>query len=152
VEFALVLPILMCLLLGMLTAGFALSQKNSVTNAVREGARLGATLPEGTSWDTWATLVRDRVVDVSGGDVENDEVCVQIKSWSGGSGATLGSWPAGSCPLTAAPPSVPASTPDGTCVVLVWARMTATLEAFFFSRDLTMDARAVGQYERSECP
>ena len=44
VEFALTLPLLMCLILGVITGGITLNQKIAVTNGVREGSRFGATL------------------------------------------------------------------------------------------------------------
>src|SRR5918994_2890256 len=75
VEFALIAPLLFALLLGAITGGLALSRKNSMTNAAREGARLGATLPaEGT----WAADVRDRVADLSAGDVTVGQICVAL--------------------------------------------------------------------------
>lgn len=154
VEFALVLPLLMALILGGITGGTALGEKNSMTNAAREGARLGATLPEGASWDSWAAIVRDRVVELAGGDLTNSQTCVEIVEWNAATStqSVLGDWPAdGSCGL-GGEPSVPAHTPDGTCVVKVWAERTAELDAMFFSTDLTLRARAVGRYERPECP
>ena len=45
VEFALILPILVMLLLGIITGAEAYGQKLSLTNGAREGARYGATLP-----------------------------------------------------------------------------------------------------------
>jgi hypothetical protein len=45
VEFAIVLPALMMILLGLLTGGITLNRKIAVTNGVREGSRYGATLP-----------------------------------------------------------------------------------------------------------
>ena len=38
VEFALVLPLLVCLLLGIFTGGIALNQKAAVSSGVREGS------------------------------------------------------------------------------------------------------------------
>lgn len=147
VEFALLLPVLACILLGMTTGGLALATKNSMTNAVREGARLGATLDGSSDWDVWATSVRDRVVEVSGGDVENGDVCVQMLE----APATVrGSWPAGACPAGAAP-STPSGVSAGTCIVKVWAEESANLNAFFFSRDVTLEANAVGLYELGAC-
>ncbi|MFP5580169.1 MAG: TadE family protein [Acidimicrobiia bacterium] len=52
VEFALLAPVLFALLLGMITGGLSLSRKNSMENAVREGARFGATLNEDSSWSS----------------------------------------------------------------------------------------------------
>jgi hypothetical protein len=47
VEFALILPLLVMLLLGIVTGAQAYGQKLSITNASREGSRYGATLPVG---------------------------------------------------------------------------------------------------------
>ena len=44
-EFAVVLPIMLSLLLGIVTSGTALNRSNSINNAARESARFGATLP-----------------------------------------------------------------------------------------------------------
>lgn len=45
VEFALILPLLVMLLLGIVTGADAYGQKLSLANGAREGARYGATLP-----------------------------------------------------------------------------------------------------------
>lgn len=152
VEFALLAPVLFALLLGMITGGLALATKNSMTNAVREGGRLGATLPGVADWDAWAADVKDRVVELAGGDLEADEVCVEMVSIDSSGDSTEGSWPASGCDLPMAMPTTPSSAPDGSCLVKVWAQRSATLNALAFSRSLTLEAKAVGQYERSECP
>jgi hypothetical protein len=155
VEFALIAPVLFSLLLGTVTGGLALATKSSMTNAVREAGRLGATMPEGSSWDTWATLVRDRAVELSGGDLTTGRVCVEIVQWNGSasppSETVLGRWPATSCGITGEP-AVPASTADGACVVKVWAERSAEVNALFFQRTVDLRASAVGRYERAECP
>jgi Flp pilus assembly protein TadG len=43
VEFALVLPLLVMFLMGIITGGFAYFEKISTADAMREGARFGAT-------------------------------------------------------------------------------------------------------------
>ena len=80
VEFALVLPILVALLLGVTTAGLAYNKKLNMTYATREGARFGATVPPTQSWTsgTWASNVRDLVVARSGGDLAAADVCVSL--------------------------------------------------------------------------
>ena len=80
VEFALVLPILVALLLGITTAGLAYNKKLNMTYATREGARFGATAPPSQSWSsgTWASNVRDVVVARSGGDLTAADVCVSL--------------------------------------------------------------------------
>ncbi len=152
VEFALLAPVLFSLLLGMVTGGLALSYKNSMTNAIREGARLGATLPKDDTdgWDGWAHDVKDRVVSLAADDIGEDEVCVQIIK-VGASPPELGGWPSGGCTLSMVPPATPASAAPGSCLVKVWGERTANLNALFFSRDVTLTGSAVGLYERSTC-
>lgn len=87
VEFALTLPLLMCLILGTFTGGLTLNEKIAVTNAVREGSRFGATLsvangcPSGTaSMDCWLTQVANVTQDASEGElastVASSQICV----------------------------------------------------------------------------
>jgi hypothetical protein len=147
VEFALLAPLLFMILMGTVTGGFALSEKNNITNAVREGARVGATLPKGASWNAWATSVDGRVLELAAGDLTTSQVCVQITARP--SGTVLGS-NGGTCGAT---PATPASATSG-CVIKVWARGSADLNALFIQRTLALDAQAVGRYERTEtdCP
>lgn len=157
VEFALLVPVLAALLLGIITGGNALATKNSMTNAVREAARLGATLPDDPDWDTWAVRVRDRAVELSGGDLVASQVCVQVVQVAAGPPVTetvLGAFPttaSGGCTLAMTAPATPASS-EGTCVVKVWGERDAELQAFFFTKTLTMESKAVGRYERDDCP
>jgi len=81
VEFALILPVLVILILGMFTGGIAYNQKQQVTFAAREGARYGATVPAVQAFsnpDSWAENVRAIVVDRSDGDLVDAEVCVAL--------------------------------------------------------------------------
>jgi Flp pilus assembly protein TadG len=80
VEFALVFPLLVVMLLGIVTGGLAYNQKLQVTHAVREGARYGATIPAGQDWTsgTWASNVRDLVVERSAGDLAGSQICVAL--------------------------------------------------------------------------
>ena len=59
IEFAMILPILAALLLGIVTVGLALNGKNSINNAAREGARYGATLSVETTMTNWLDAVAD---------------------------------------------------------------------------------------------
>ena len=149
VEFALIAPLLFAILLGTITGGLALSKKNSMTNAVREGGRLGATLPEGTSWDNdWAIDVRDRVIALAGNDLANADVCVQMIDPAAPE-PPVGKYLGADCSAIT-PPATPSSA-EG-CIVKVWARTEASLDTVFFSRVLTLDGSAVGLYERESCP
>lgn len=144
VEFAIIAPLVFALMLGMFTGGLSLSRKNSMTNAVREGARLGATLTEDAAW---ADAARDRVVALAAGDLTNAQVCVRLMKapstvlrTSTGCSATM---------LTKQPSMT--GIPTDECAVLVWASRTSKMEVVFFSKNLNLDASAVSRYER-ECP
>lgn len=77
VEFALVLPLLVMLLLGVTTSGLSYSNALGVTNAVREGARFGATA-DATS-TTWAADVISRVRATQFDDpAAETAVCAQL--------------------------------------------------------------------------
>ena len=49
VEFALILPVFLVILMGMLEFGIAFDHRNAMAYAVREGARVGASLGNGGS-------------------------------------------------------------------------------------------------------
>jgi Flp pilus assembly protein TadG len=72
VEFALLLPIFVMLAFGTLTGGQAYVHKIGLTQAAREGARFGATLPMpppgGTSIGDWLEQVRLATVSAAGDD------------------------------------------------------------------------------------
>ena len=91
VEFALLIPVFIMLLLGIVSAGTVYNHKLDVVHAAREGARYGATIPKDQctpstkcSGKTWAQLVRSVVVDRSDGDVSTGEVCVSLVSGNSG--------------------------------------------------------------------
>lgn len=146
VEFAILAPLLFALIVGIFSGGLAMSRKNSMTSAVREGARFGATLNEDAA--NWATTVRQRVLDLAPTDLVTNQVCVQL--WKKGDGSprkeVLGSRCSGRTP-----PSL-STVPTGQCAVLVWAYDQRDLQAVFFTRSLHLDAGALSRYERSGSP
>ena len=137
-EFALVLPLLMSLILGIYTGGQAYTNKIGVVEAVREGARYGASLPMGTDVNalaTWKGLVRSRVVDASGGDILPADVCVE---WVAPGAGTL-------CGL--ADPTGASNEPS-VHLVKVSATRPAKMEFFFFSKNTTLRGQLVARFER----
>ena len=80
VEFALILPVFAMLLLGLITGGIALNDKQQITHATREGARYAATVPAGQDFTsgTWASNVRDVIVARSEGALTASDVCVSL--------------------------------------------------------------------------
>jgi hypothetical protein len=97
VEFALILPLVLMLGFGVITAGLTYNHKIEVTNAAREGARYGATLaqlqcsgsPNPCGTQTWAQVVQSVVVQRAAGDLTAAQVCVSLVS--GSPAASLGS-------------------------------------------------------------
>lgn len=152
VEFALLAPLIFALLLGMLTGGIALSKKNSMESAVREGARLGATLPNTA---TWAAGVRTRVGELAGGDLRPTDICVKLVLTAGTPASPTETTHRTASPACTVPGSAEPSTSDiprGQCVVKVWGRTTSEFEVIFFDRNLTLDASSISRFERGTAP
>lgn len=95
VEFALILPVLMALLLGMFTGGLAYNSKITVTGATREASRYGATLPlstgcggTGTRLDQWLGCVSSVAIASASGEMgptaTGRYVCVSYVNPTGG--------------------------------------------------------------------
>ena len=80
VEFALVLPVLLALLLGIISGGITFSRSIAVDNAAREAARYGATLPVDGDMNAWLNDVADVAIRSATGDLDDGEqgrqVCV----------------------------------------------------------------------------
>jgi Flp pilus assembly protein TadG len=122
VEFALVLPILIMLLIGTVTAGFEYSRAMGLTNAVREGARFGATADKSSA--TWAAdvIARTRQTQFDDEPAEADSstsVCVELRgSTTIGPICSTGAQGTPAVPVFEEPAP---STAGGGCVVLVYA-------------------------------
>jgi Flp pilus assembly protein TadG len=148
VEFALVMPILLSVLFGLITLGLAFSDHLSATNAAREGARYGAAA--NISATTWATDVRDRVKQVyfnEGETVTNDQICVSLVQ---ANGTTAASYVGANC---GAAPTLPTSMAAGSCAVLVWMQRPRTVELLVVpSLDLDIRAESVAYYGREVTP
>lgn len=150
VEFAFVLPLLLLLLLGTITGGLAFSRSIGLTNAVREGARFGATADADSG--TWASDVLQRVRETQFDDStaagsSHTSVCVQLVGSSsiGPSCSSAGQDPPGNGSFTGTVPDAG----DG-CVVLVWARRNFHIEMGVFG-DLSdvMHRESAARYERA---
>ena len=143
VEFALLLPLVMSLLLGIVTGGHAYFQKISLVDAAREGARYGASLKYDAASGglaTWEASVKERVVQLSGGQLSAANVCVQLVTPTG---ANL-QCGVGDPPGSASDPTVLAPAR----LVKVSATKVATIETIFFTSNPTLTAEVVARYER----
>ncbi|MFN0027236.1 MAG: TadE/TadG family type IV pilus assembly protein [Acidimicrobiales bacterium] len=85
VEFSLVLPLLLLITLGMISTGFVLNRKMSLSQASGEAARYGAILDDEEcnpvavcGGKNWAQLVQAIAVERAGGDAATANVCVAL--------------------------------------------------------------------------
>lgn len=71
VEMALVLPLLLMLLMGIVSAGLAYYHQIGLTHAAREAARYGATLPVDNfaSMNNWLAAVEARAMEAATGSL-----------------------------------------------------------------------------------
>ena len=157
VEFALIVPILAMLLLGIVTAGISYSNAIGATNAVREGARYGATANAATS-PTWGQDVVARVRGTQFDDSASaTAICVQL--YKEGSPAVASHCDQGNGSVSPALstsdavfPAVPSGLANGTCVVRVLAARNYTIALGVFpSLGGTMKRGSVARYEQTSC-
>jgi hypothetical protein len=145
VEFALVLPLLVMLMLGIVTFGHAFDDKLSLTNGVREGSRFGASLPSHTGWQT-EVVDRTRQLLFSSGTPAGLVICASLVD------STDTDVYASSCSLPAgSEPPLPEGVEEGGCVVKVWARRPARLDILLAQWDIDLTAQSVSLYERTPC-
>jgi Flp pilus assembly protein TadG len=157
VEFAMIFPVLAMLMMGIVTGGLSYSDALGIQNAVREGARFGATGEQ--SSPTWAADVISRVRTTQFDDgttagSSETSVCVQLVkapstvvkgdcSVGGAGGPTL------SMPAPSAYPAVPSTVPAGTCVVRVVATRSFSINVILTDFDSAIRRGAVARYERT---
>jgi Flp pilus assembly protein TadG len=81
IEAALIMPLFAMLVFGMLSGGSLYNRKMQITQAAREGARYGMTVPADQTFadgGTWVENVRAVVLERAGLDLGVNEVCVSL--------------------------------------------------------------------------
>src|SRR3954465_15810944 len=120
VEFALVVPLLVMLLLGVTTAGMGVNNALGTTDAVRARPRYGATTatsPAPSGYASWSAAVQAKTLGLSAGSVTNvNQVCRTLQK---GPSTVLQQ---SSCSFSGSAPATPTSVTSTDCVVKVWAR------------------------------
>ena len=137
-ELVVILPLLLALVLGIVTGGHAYSTKIAVVEAVREGARYGASLQLGTgptAVTDFETAVKNRVVTAAGGVLTSADVCVRLVLPTGASDCGVGD-PGG------------ASAESTVHLVKVSASTEATIQFFFAATTANLEGRLAARYER----
>src|SRR2546426_1394028 len=143
VEFALILPVLMSLLLGSVSGGAAYNKKVALTDSVRSASRFGTTLSDTANL---GSLVAQRLQQVAATELTTGDVCVELVR-KGSPDTVVTHWytssAGASCPSTfGSAPATPTVT-DGYCVVKVWGEKDSTLQALFFTSNLKLKAGSV---------
>lgn len=152
VEFALVFPLLIMLLIGMVTTGLVYFDHSSATNAVREAARYGAAA-DATTPATWSTSVRERLKQTyfnATSSAADDQICVDLvrADATGVITTVAGSAVTGAnCGTAPTPPTTMAA---GSCAVRVWLRKPEKIDLVVFPRmNFNIGAAAVAYYGRT---
>lgn len=159
VEFALIFPIFMTLVLGMFSGGQAWNHKSAMTSATREGARYGSTLPIETippalpDYAGWLHEVAEYVERASEGSLGTGApgrtICVAYV-YSPGAGLDLTVHhihPTG--PLVAPGPCPGANDapPDDKPRVQVVTSRSSKIQALFFQYGLTLSTKTITRFE-----
>lgn len=152
VEFALVLPLLVMLMFGIFTSGMTFSDHLSVTNSVREAARLGAAVDYSTGPTAWADAVQERVRQVyfnAGGTLSSNQVCVRLED-SLGTSPPLASPTSQGSTCSSDVPTSPTGMAGGSCVVKVWVTKPAEISLMVFpAMKFNIGAKSVSYYGRT---
>lgn len=157
VEFALVVPLLLMILFGLITTGLTFSDHLSATNAAREAARYGsaANIGSPSSPSAWATSVRDRVKQTyfnAGETITDAQICVKMVVSNGATSSTV-SGTALSGASCGAAPTLPSGMAAGSCAVVVWMQRPQTIQLLVFPDiDFSTSAEAVSYYSRVVTP
>ncbi|MEJ7764205.1 MAG: TadE/TadG family type IV pilus assembly protein [Acidimicrobiales bacterium] len=140
-EVALVVPLAMALLLGIFTGGSAYFKKISLVDAARDGARFGASLqvPAG-GIPPWQQAVKDRVAQLSGGQLVSSDVCAELVVPTNSDLACGVADPAGA--------STDPSAEAPVRLVKVGVNKQIKLEFVFFTMRPTLSAKIAARYER----
>lgn len=147
VEFALVVPLMVMLLLGIVTAGASYNTALGTTDAVREGARFGATTltsPAPVGFGNWSAAVQQKTADLSAGAIASaSQVCVKLLKGT----STVVQQSA--CTFASSEPPNPAGVAATDCVVKVWARVPVKINIGIKVWTIDVIRVAVARYERA---
>lgn len=159
VEFALVLPLFMALVMGVFSGGILFNQKLTMTNAAREGSRYAATLPvEGVvSMNAWLDSVAEVAVNAASGElavaVPGRAVCV---AYVHPAGSTANDRTTKRVQRLTGPPAYSVG-PSERCFadtrptterrVQVQVQRRGSLDAIVFSADPLLNASSVARFE-----
>lgn len=145
VEMALILPLLLMLLLGMVTAGIAYHQFNSLQTAAREGTRFGATIPDvDSNLGTVLDVTQNAAVGALDHPVPGQFMCAAYVAPSG----TVSMTETGGAQAPGAGECFSDGRPADEERVQVVVRRDTSINALLFTTTITIDSESAARYER----
>jgi Flp pilus assembly protein TadG len=145
VEMAFIMPLLLMLLLGTVTAGIAYHQFNSLQTAAREGSRFAATLPDVESnLGVVLDVTKSAAVGYLTGSAPGQDLCVAAISSAGTSSMTE----VGGARSPGTSECFSDGRPSDEHRVQVVVERGATINALLFTDDVTLSSESVARYER----
>ena len=155
VEFAIILPLLIMLLFGIITGGQAYNLNNSLNNAARESARYAATLPVDANMTIYLNSVADVARTSATGAMDpsapGQRICVAYVYPDGSASddrTTRLIETSGARVIDVGTPCISDGRPSDERRVQVAVQRDSELEAVLYSQTLHLDASSVARYER----
>ncbi len=156
VEFGLVIPIFVMLILGSVTLGLAYNDNNSLNNGAREAGRFAATLPVDTI-NVWLNDVADAAEVATDGAVSDtatgSEICVAYVYPAGtepNDQTTLLFRDASGTTITSGAFCFDDGRPNDERRVQVQLGRESQVQAIVYTRNVELEARSVVRYERAD--
>lgn len=156
VEFAVLAPLLLMLLFGIVSAGIAFNESLTLTHAAREAGRSAATLPVSNfaDLDAWLGAVSTRIVDDADGSLDNGvpgrTICVAYVHPDGTLPTDVTkrqiTTPAGP-QATELLPCFADGRPNDERRVQITVARDSEISVILFSVDVTLDSQAVSRFE-----
>lgn len=155
VEFALLLPLFLALVLGIITAGMAFERWIGITQGAREGSRVGATLSLAASnasgtgdIDSWLAKVYDASVRASGIGPDNPGFAACVALSQDGTSFTSYSAVGTATPTKVVGSSCYTDGATGPRVQVVLER-NSRWDWFFAKRDVPLKSRSTTLWEKT---
>jgi Flp pilus assembly protein TadG len=156
IEFALILPLLMALLLGTVTAGIAYNRDISLNNGARESARYGATLPVEGDIAAWlfsvVTVARESATGELDPSAPGQHICVAYVHPDGTTSddrTVSVTETSGVRTVTIGTPCFSDGRPGDERRVQVQLRRESDIETILFTSTVTLEAESVTRFERA---
>lgn len=80
IEFALILPVFVMLMMGVMEYSWFFFQRSTIVNAVRDGCRAGAVIPPDEDYETEALAAMDEILAMGGVDCNDADISCTLSA------------------------------------------------------------------------